>query len=899
MENLPKSDRQSPPSGVSFSDQYDAFISYAREDVKLAVAVQTGIVELARAFPQTADRRIRIFRDATDLAPGGGLSDALKRVLISSRKFILIASPRAADSPWVRLELETFLESRSTGDVILALADGELKWDKQSGKYSDGPRTAFPEIGRIVFSEEPLYLDLSWTAKSAADELTVRNTTLRNSVSSLVSSITGFPREELAGLYVDWYRREQTQLRFNLGFRGAVGFALSVALAALIFLQGGISASEEYGPDSTRVAILATAIVLSGAGALVCGLRIRGFLAASTAFAVALPFFALGAIQTFDDSTMDKAGLSILSLLGFAGAGVLFSVLCQAVKWRRAAGIFVLGSVVGSAPYLIFPSLRYGQTDFYVFAMPWPAARLYAFSHKIPVALSEGIGWSIAIATLIGGLLGIEVMRLRLPALIERGPGRVRTFFRRQGLKIVFAVATAIAVAFFFLTSHRHRIAELAGSLNPSEIKEKVGSSVSRRDIVDRISFAVESKDALARLGYRNQADQFDRLLRDWLIAYFNQLDTDSWDDGLGQAEELDRLLRSHRQEVDPLLQKTLEEAASNPAQMGRIARLARNIGAAGIADTALTRASEAINETSTPHDVAIVSAALFESGKSDDSISLLHRVLSGVDLPEEPELGSLLWRTGVWDTLPDKTKQTWLYHGAAAVAMARDGHWDQALETLAYPEHLLGFYEASIMEVSKLAAENGKFDVAQKAAHLLRSDNSDWSRFAESERVIGQDALARRSNAAFEKAGSALDTLIREAGGRGGWYSYTDDLRYELWKLWMSAGRETQAASVLAAMTPSFQAAEALIDKATRQLDLGQPGANDSLEEAWTMLQVAGGRIDPQCDSLRRISADLVRSGMLLGAESIARECKPWRFEEYWFQRYRAIAKVLGAYAR
>jgi hypothetical protein len=57
------------------SARYHAFISYAREDERVAAALQASLINLVRTAPPRPQGRIRVFRDATDLIPGKGLSE--------------------------------------------------------------------------------------------------------------------------------------------------------------------------------------------------------------------------------------------------------------------------------------------------------------------------------------------------------------------------------------------------------------------------------------------------------------------------------------------------------------------------------------------------------------------------------------------------------------------------------------------------------------------------------------------------------------------------------------------------------------------------------------------------------------------------------------------------------
>jgi hypothetical protein len=103
--------RAAPPtaSAASTTPRYDAFISYSHAaDGALAPAVQHGLQALAKPLYQR--RALRIFRDQTSLAVTPALWPTIQQALEASQYFILLASPAAAQSPWVRQELAWWMQ---------------------------------------------------------------------------------------------------------------------------------------------------------------------------------------------------------------------------------------------------------------------------------------------------------------------------------------------------------------------------------------------------------------------------------------------------------------------------------------------------------------------------------------------------------------------------------------------------------------------------------------------------------------------------------------------------------------------------------------------------------------------------------------------------------------------
>src|SRR3954469_886351 len=100
-------------SGRRHAPTYDAFISYSRAvDGKLAPALQRGLQRFAK--PWYRMRALRVFRDDASLSASPDLWGSIQQALDGSRYFILLASPAAAQSPWVAKEAEHWIEQRGT-----------------------------------------------------------------------------------------------------------------------------------------------------------------------------------------------------------------------------------------------------------------------------------------------------------------------------------------------------------------------------------------------------------------------------------------------------------------------------------------------------------------------------------------------------------------------------------------------------------------------------------------------------------------------------------------------------------------------------------------------------------------------------------------------------------------
>ena len=129
---------------------YAAFISYSHAvSGKLAAMLQRWLERFAT--PWYRPRSLRIFRDSSSLSANEDLWQTIERALAASEWFILLASPEAADSKWVRREVEWWRTHRSARRMCIALTGGELHWNDLEGDWDWGRSTALPPNARGMF----------------------------------------------------------------------------------------------------------------------------------------------------------------------------------------------------------------------------------------------------------------------------------------------------------------------------------------------------------------------------------------------------------------------------------------------------------------------------------------------------------------------------------------------------------------------------------------------------------------------------------------------------------------------------------------------------------------------------------------------------------------------------
>jgi len=114
---------------------FRAFVSYSHADSAFAARLQRRLegYRLPRRLasqvdplPGQAQGRIGpVFRDRADLSAARDLSEAVKAGVAASSALVVVASPDAARSKWVALEIALFRELHSDAPILVALARGE------------------------------------------------------------------------------------------------------------------------------------------------------------------------------------------------------------------------------------------------------------------------------------------------------------------------------------------------------------------------------------------------------------------------------------------------------------------------------------------------------------------------------------------------------------------------------------------------------------------------------------------------------------------------------------------------------------------------------------------------------------------------------------------------------
>jgi hypothetical protein len=203
---------------------FDAFMSYSHAaDARFAPFLQSAVQGFAKPWYRL--RTVRIFRDQTGLALTPELWSEIKAAMNGSEAFILLASPEASASKWVRLEIEYWL-TLQRGLPLIVVTGGSVKWDSTANEFDWLITTALPQTLAGVYRTEPLYLD---TTEIKAGDLSARHAKIRNAAAQIYSRLTGRSLDEVIGEDVQQHRRNQ--------WTGVTALATLAALGVMYALQ--------------------------------------------------------------------------------------------------------------------------------------------------------------------------------------------------------------------------------------------------------------------------------------------------------------------------------------------------------------------------------------------------------------------------------------------------------------------------------------------------------------------------------------------------------------------------------------------------------------------------------------------------------------------------------------
>jgi len=229
--------RRRKGTGLSYANDgydFDGFISYNHEaSRKQAADLQRGLQNFARPWHRTR-RALRIFLDLANMAFTPKAKTEMTSVIDRSAWLILLATPEAALSDWVRWEIDTWLDRRPADRLIIVRAGGEVEWHDQNGGFTERS-TALPEtlIERSQdWEEEPLWIDLTAAIPEKGASRAARRRASeewKSSVARLSATIRG---RELDEVYGEHHRQRR------------ITRALIASAVALVLAGAGLAGYE-------------------------------------------------------------------------------------------------------------------------------------------------------------------------------------------------------------------------------------------------------------------------------------------------------------------------------------------------------------------------------------------------------------------------------------------------------------------------------------------------------------------------------------------------------------------------------------------------------------------------------------------------------------------------------
>ena len=180
-----------PMTRVSPKDKYDVFISYSHKaDRDIAPRLQSGLEKLAK--PWYRRRAMRVFRDETDLGANPDMWSEIEQKLTNSRNLILLCSPEAAKSRWVKKEIDHWLALGRHENLFFALTEGEIVWAPRQKDFNWSKTTALPSTLKGRLKQEPGWVDLR-----KGSEFSKTPDAFRHAVARLSAPIRGLELEQL------------------------------------------------------------------------------------------------------------------------------------------------------------------------------------------------------------------------------------------------------------------------------------------------------------------------------------------------------------------------------------------------------------------------------------------------------------------------------------------------------------------------------------------------------------------------------------------------------------------------------------------------------------------------------------------------------------------------------
>jgi hypothetical protein len=242
--------------------RYGAFISYSHSaSAEVARGLQKWLQTYAK--PWWRWRAVNVFRDETDLTAAPALWSRIANALDQSSHFILLASPEAAQSKWIKREIRYWLgdpnaaalseadldapmanpKPERIATLLIALTAGDMGWDEKAGDARAGDfdwsRTnAVPRVLSGVFKEESQWVDLRTIVQKEhlRASLSRSNAEFMRVVAQLAAPIRGIA--DFSRLVSEDYRQYRRTIRTAWAAAAVLAF---VSVAAVWQWQAAVA----------------------------------------------------------------------------------------------------------------------------------------------------------------------------------------------------------------------------------------------------------------------------------------------------------------------------------------------------------------------------------------------------------------------------------------------------------------------------------------------------------------------------------------------------------------------------------------------------------------------------------------------------------------------------------
>ena len=210
--------------------QYNAFISYSHADCgSVAPAIQRTIENIGKPWYWIGRRRLNVFRDQTNLSASPGLWEDILKALSNSKHFILLASPVAATSKWIKQEIDSWLQHNPDARIFIVVVKGEIEWSHEKNDFNWEKTNCLPTTLSKTFRSEPLWIDVR-------DYVNIKGIDYKQAgfnaqIAKIVAAILGVSPREIDS--EELRRQRQTQLFLYL----VTSVLIALVIATVFFIS--------------------------------------------------------------------------------------------------------------------------------------------------------------------------------------------------------------------------------------------------------------------------------------------------------------------------------------------------------------------------------------------------------------------------------------------------------------------------------------------------------------------------------------------------------------------------------------------------------------------------------------------------------------------------------------